>query len=360
METAPTNTTPSQTAPSAAQTADAAQALPTPDASTLPQHMRLAPVSKFRFGAVVQTDEGESGTVTQVVVDRASHAVTHVGVRFGPFGGRFGKEYFPTFEQIAGATADLVTLRINRESLGAFSAAPQGIALTSGVRVSEGNKALGHLAQLTFESASRALRHLVVERGLGSEWVISAETVSILDTKQIRIAQGTPGAQTLSPYRPDAEIEQDIRDAIYDYTRLRIDMGGINVHVIDGVTWLRGHVSSELNRRIVADQIQGVPGISELHNDLIADNELAATVSRALAADPRLREERIGVYPALGQVHLRGMVHTADARTAAAEVARRAPGVGGVLNELHVDPNATVLPVLAGVTGEEDDVPGGR
>lgn len=356
METAQTD--PTGQTPNTGQTAQTT--IPTPDASTLPAHMRLAQVSKFRFGAVAETNEGESGTVTQVVMDDAARTVTHVAVRFGPFGGRFGKVYYAPFEQIASATAELVKLQVNREALEAFTVAPKGLTLTSGVKVSEGGKSLGHLAQLTFESASRVLRHLVVERGLGSEWVIAAQTITRLDAKQIIIAQGAEGAHTLTAYRPDGEIEQDLREAIYDYPRLRIDMGGINVHVIDGVTWLRGHVSSELNRRLVADQIQGVDGISELHNDLIADTELAAAVSRALAADPRLREERIGVYPALGQVHLRGMVRTADARTSAAEVARRVPGVGGVVNELHVDPNASVLPVLAGVTGEEDEVPGGR
>jgi len=30
------------------------------------------------------------------------------------------------------------------------------------------------------------------------------------------------------------------------------------------------------------------------------------------------------------------------------------------VNELHVDPNANVLPVMASVTNTEDDVPGGR
>ncbi|MEO7002685.1 MAG: BON domain-containing protein [Ktedonobacterales bacterium] len=355
METAPTDKS-RQTA-NAAQTA---QTIPTPDTSTRPTHMRLAPVSKFRFGAAAQTSEGESGTITQVVIDASTWAITHVAVRFGPFGGRFGTLYYAPFEQIAGATPDMVTLRISREALASFTAAPKGLTLSSSVKVDEGAKSLGHLVQLTFESASRALRHLVVERGLGSEWVISAQTIGRLDAKQITIAQGVAGAQKLSAYRPDSEIEQDIRDAIYDYARLRIDMGGINVHVIDGVVWLRGHVASELNRRLVADQIQGVDNITELHNDLIDDTELAASVSRALAADPRLREERIGVYPALGQVRLRGTVHTAEARTAAAEVARRVPAVGGVSNELHVDPTSTVLPVMAGVTGEEDAVPGGR
>jgi hypothetical protein len=34
------------------------------------------------------------------------------------------------------------------------------------------------------------------------------------------------------------------------------------------------------------------------------------------------------------------------------------PGVKSVVNELLIDPNAQVVPVLAGITNEEDQVPG--
>ena len=151
-----------------------------------------------------------------------------------------------------------------------------------------------------------------------------------------------------------------MREAIYDYARLRVDLPGIAIRVIDGVLWLQGHVSSDLNKRLVSDQIVNIRGLSEIHNDLIADNDLAADVAMALAKDPRTAQGNIGVYPALGHINLRGRVRTPEARRAAYEVTRSVPGVEDIENALIVDPNAEVIPVLAGVTNQEDRVPGGR
>ena len=100
--------------------------------------------------------------------------------------------------------------------------------------------------------------------------------------------------------------------------------------------------------------------MSEIHNDLIADNDLASDVAMALAKDPRTARSQIGVYPSLGRINLRGRAHTPVARQAAYEVARGVPGVEDIENALIVDPDAEVIPVLAGVTNQEDRVPGGR
>jgi hypothetical protein len=66
----------------------------------------------------------------------------------------------------------------------------------------------------------------------------------------------------------------------------------------------------------------------------------------------------IGVYPKFGEVHLRGRATSSEARQAAETVAARVPGAKTVINELIVDPNAEVVPVMAGITNEEDLVPG--
>ena len=78
----------------------------------------------------------------------------------------------------------------------------------------------------------------------------------------------------------------------------------------------------------------------------------------ALAHDPRTANEHIGVYPKFGDVHLRGRATHTEARQAAGAIAATVPGVKQVANELGIDPNADVVPVLAGITNEEDMVPG--
>jgi osmotically-inducible protein OsmY len=55
---------------------------------------------------------------------------------------------------------------------------------------------------------------------------------------------------------------------------------------------------------------------------------------------------------------LRGRVTNSEARQAAGVIAATVPGVKQVANELGIDPNAELVPVLAGITNEDDMVPG--
>ncbi len=312
----------------------------------------LIQVSAFRFGGDVQTSEGEPGTLSQVVMGVGGHTITHIGVRFGRFGR--GRVSYASFADIASATDDQVTLTVTRADLEAGAATPTGFKLTDNTQVFLDGKRSGRVAQVAFDSATRRIWRLVIDRGLGGEWTASARYITQLDAKQITLS----GAK-LTPYIPDQQLTDDIHRAIENYTKLRIDLAGVHIHVADGVVWLEGHVSNDLNRRIVSDLLHSVQGIAELYNNLYSDAEVANSVSQALASDPQVARAHVGVYPSLGEVHLRGVAPDAATRTAAAEIARGVPGVASVVNELRVDPRADTLPVMAGVTGDEDIVPGG-
>lgn len=317
----------------------------------------FAEVSKFRFGMPVITDDGEEGSLSYVGIEPERRAVSHVGVKLGF--GPFGKEYFVPLDQVRHANASEVRLMIPRDEVERqFAAKPTVPTLSRGTQVVATGKRIGHLAQLTIHRETRVLRHLIVDRGL-QEVVVSAERVNRIESKQIATNLLPEEARNLVPYVPDEELHDEIHRAIERSSRLRVDMPGVAVRVIDGVVWLQGHVSSELNARQMQDQTVGIRGIGEIHNELVADTHLAAAVSYALAHDPKTRQGYIGVYPTLGKVYLRGRVRTDAMRQDATEVARRVPGVGQVINEITVDPTANVLPVLAGVTNEEDRIPGG-
>lgn len=316
----------------------------------------FAPVIKFRFGADVRDAEGAGGTLTSVVLHAETHAIVGLGVRFGAF----SRPVYALVEAVSAATARSVELNITRAEIEKDGLQLEGVKLSGGA-VSQHGKRLGKLAQVSFNADTRALWRLVIDRGLGGEVVISASAVDQISTSGVALMTPADGSGvTLTPFRPDPELREDVIKAIEDYGRLRVDMEGVNVTATDGIVWLRGFVSSDLNRRLMGDLVSQVHGLGELHNELITDPELASAISRALARDPRTAEEHIGVYPTLGRVKLRGAVRTAVAREAAEQIANSAPGVGEVSNELHVSADANVLPVLAGVTNTEDDVPGGR
>lgn len=309
---------------------------------------------KVRFGADALTSEGERGSVTEIVVDPTTGAAIGVGIRFG----MFARLVYAGFERLTLGSDDAIALDTPRSALSATPLA--GVRLSPATQVNLDGKRLGRLAHITFDSATREALRIVIDRGVGAV-VVSARGLTKVEAGALALSSDRDGAgATLTPYHADRDLREDIRQAIEKYGRMRVDIAGVDIQVVDGVVWLRGHVSSELNRRLVEDLSSGVEGVANIHNLLITDPDLAVNISRALARDPATAEERIGVYPSLGRVYLRGAVRTAAAREAAARIAVADHGAREVINELRVNPNATVLPALAGVTGNEDAVPGGR
>ena len=232
-------------------------------------------------------------------------------------------------------------------------------AINTGVKAATSGKRLGHLIQITVDRETGVLRNLVLDRGGRGEALVRWNTIACITSRRIEV-QLAISLDSLAQYRSDGELRQALHDRLESYAPLRLDLAAIEIRPLDGVVHLRGHVSSDLLRRMAEDQVQGVKGMAELHNDLVADTDLANSVSMALALDARTAGQHIGVYPRLGEIHLRGSVGTSAAFEGAGDVVRAVPAVTRIMNELRIDPNADEIPVLAGVTDHEDMVPGGR
>jgi osmotically-inducible protein OsmY len=222
---------------------------------------------------------------------------------------------------------------------------------------------LGRLAQMTVTAPSETIRHFVVANGahgLHSETSASAHIIIGMTARRISVRLDGLPRKRLLPYRADRALRQDVYARLFDYGPLRVDLPGIEIEPIDGVVWLHGHVSSVSARRMAEDQAHGVNGLTALRNELTPDDALAATVSMALAHDPGAdRQQRIGVYPRLGVVYLRGNVRTLAARERAGVVAVACPKVRRVVNELRVTSSAEVISVMASVANQADIIPDG-
>lgn len=317
----------------------------------------FAEVIKFRFGAPVVASDGASGTVDHVIVDPGARTVTHVGVKLSRFSRHI---YSVPVELVLDARAEEVQLSCARSAIPqqAQSIVSGFVRLNASTTVELENKRLGRLAQVSADKQTLAILRIVVDRGLsGGEALVPIDATTSFEGRRISIRLTTE--QTLVAYRRDGDLLREVNEALFDYPRLRVDMRGMEARAIDGAIWLRGHVSSELNSRLAADQLQGIPGLAAIYNELVADTDLAPAVAATLAADPRTHGQHIGVYPDLGVVYLRGAVSTPTARDAASEIAEAVPGVAQTVNELVVRPGADVVPTMASVTSQEDLVPGG-
>jgi osmotically-inducible protein OsmY len=330
---------------------------------------------KFRFGADISASDGTAGKLiaVAVVADKQGQTLTYLGIRVRLFSRH---HYFVPVEVVTGAGTERVTLNIALAEIEKWPSAPSGsgIVLSRSTRMNTidardsrdardrgdaAGKRLGLLVQITVDPVTHALRSFVVARGWRGEVLVPVRAVTNFAARQVTAHLGNRRPDDM-PYRPDEQLRQDIYDRLFDHAPLRLDLAAIEIHPLDGVVQLRGHVTNDLLRRMAEDQIQGITGMSELHNDLVADNDLAARVSMALALDSRTTGQHIGVYPHLGEIHLRGSVRTRAAYEGASTVAGAVPAVTRIMNELRIDPDANEISVLAGVTNREDLVPGGR
>src|SRR5258707_5451903 len=219
-----------------------------------------ADVATFRFGAGIRASDGEAGKLILVIADKQRPLLTHLGIRVSPFHRRIA---CVPLELVAEATAETVTLRVPLGELTEHLTTPEGIVLTDSTRIAiaigtgrsgeDGSGAiglgrLGRLTQITCGRPLGDLHHLVVDRGRQGKALVPGRLVTEITARQIvvnldRIDSSAP--QHLVGYRSDSALWQDVSHALYNYPLLRIDLPGIELHIADGVVWLRGHVSSD-------------------------------------------------------------------------------------------------------------------
>ena len=314
-----------------------------------------AQVIKFRFGTTLIASDGEAGSLISVVVVPGQRQVSQIGVKL-PGGTRVAVP----LDRVVEANADSVQVSVTREALlQAMAPIPaNATAFAPATRVSAGSRS-GNLAQLTISAATGKLYRLGFRAGLGGEVLADANWITDISDSGNAVTLTLPAGAELLPYRADAEIADDAQHMLYNYNRLRIDLRAIQVRVVDGEAWLRGNVSSRLNQRVTAELLEGIKGLYTIHNELVADPDLALAVAEALSADPRTHGQPIGVYPTLGHIYLRGLAGTPEVVVAAATIARGISGQQEVVSQLAVSAQADHIPVLAPVTGTEDIIPGG-
>jgi osmotically-inducible protein OsmY len=320
----------------------------------------IAEMQKFIFGTKIFCSDGEDGTLVQVILDPPTRRLTHIGVKQGRL---FGKTVYLPFENVVNATGEGITLNVKRADLAnASSSEPGGVLLNnkSTVEVAS-SSSKGTLKLVAVQPGSGELSYLVAHNlRPGQDTLLHQKYIPSIEAGRVIVTIPEEVLQSLPPYRPDDVLQQEVESILFDITPMHIDLKGITIHVLDGVLYLDGNISSSLKGDIVTDQVMGVQGLLEIKNNLVADDTLAARLAMALGQDPVTRDLPIGVYPRLGVVRLSGAVHNGQQKAAAGEIAKNYPGVRSVINSLIVDPKADILNVMSASEGGEtkDKVPG--
>ncbi len=320
----------------------------------------ISEMLKFHFGSKVVCSDGEEGSLAHVGFDRASRSMTHIGVKLGRF---LGKHVYLPFSTVLHAGGDGVTLGITYAELAQSSQEAPGSALfdnRSVVQLADSARH-GNVFLVAVHPKSGELAYVVAHHLRNNmDTMVQQEYVTQIDAGRFSASIPDVTLESLPPYRPDAELQQEVEEILFDITPLHVDLPGMTIRVLDSVLYLDGNISSSLRSDMVQDQAMGVQGLLEIENHLIGDDTLASQLAIELSHNPQTRGLPIGVYPKLGAVRLSGAVHNAEQKAAAEEIARQCPGVRSLMNSLIVDAKASMLMVMSPAEGGEtaDIIPG--
>lgn len=320
----------------------------------------IAKMLKFYFGRKVFCADGEEGLLINTVFDREPYHLSFIGVRIGRF---FGKTVYVPFHAVADASGDGVTLTITRAELAQTSTEVPGGALLDNravVRLEETGKQ-GTLLLVATQPHSGELAYIVAHHlRPNMDTFIRRDYVTQVDPGRFTVSIPERELEALPPYRSDEELQREVEEVLYEIGPLHVDYRGMTMRVFDSVLYLEGNISSSLRSDIVRSQASGVPGLLDIEDHLVGDDILAGAVAEAFARDTRTKGLPIGVYPKLGAVRISGAVHNSQQKEVAGEIAAKVPGVQSVMNDLVVDPKATMLNVMASAEGGEatDVIPG--
>ncbi len=137
--------------------------------------------------------------------------------------------------------------------------------------------------------------------------------------------------------------DDELRERVYyvlnhTYPPLRELLLPIAVEVEDGVVTLKGWVRTPAMKHMATKLALEVPGVKDVRNQLIADDELEREVALALERDPALEDDFPGIFvdALAGAVTLWGHVSSEENKARAQEIAQSIHGVRKVINDLKV------------------------
>jgi osmotically-inducible protein OsmY len=149
--------------------------------------------------------------------------------------------------------------------------------------------------------------------------------------------------------KPDTQIHHEVLEELkWDP---RVDETEVGVEVDDGVVTLTGTAASWAKRIAAEEAVRRVAGVLDVANNVAikptggstrSDTDIARAVRHALEWDVFVPDERITSSVSDGWVKLEGVVERWSEREDAERAIRNLAGVKSVLNNILVEPPATV------------------
>jgi osmotically-inducible protein OsmY/uncharacterized protein YkvS len=145
----------------------------------------------------------------------------------------------------------------------------------------------------------------------------------------------------LSPIeRMDAALQESIYQAFWKDSVLRaMEYQEIDVRVEDAVVYLNGHIVSSTSQNRIKEALSAIPGIVEIKNNLVLDDQLTVEIASALGALEHTYDCKFFTGTSHGVVSLNGVVSSDKVRLLAEKVVASHPHVRGVINNVRTSGN---------------------
>lgn len=290
-----------------------------------------------RLGAPVKCGDERIGSVRGLTISRATDELTHLVVRRGLV--RRHVRVVP-FAMVEDADGKRVALRPSRDgpesetpltdvASPAFPGGRRTIpTITAETRAVLKDRDVGAIAMVLVDSTTRCATHFVVQRGglVSRRRIVPMDRVIDMTTDRIVIDAGLDELSALPEYREDDKIAADVEQAISDDEIIRrLSARYLVVAVRGGVVTVTGNIATSAHRQRIEDAVRGIPGVLDIRNLPIGDDELEISVAEALGRDPRTRRFVVPVHSTHGFVRLAG-----DVPAVALDLVRTVPGVRSV------------------------------
>lgn len=152
-----------------------------------------------------------------------------------------------------------------------------------------------------------------------------------------RRQKADPGIDLSPIQKMDAALKENIYHALWKDGVLRaMEDDEIDVHIINGVVYLNGHIVGVSSQSRIENAIQAIPGIEGIINNLILDDELTLEVAESLGILERTHGCKFFTGVSHGVVSLNGMVNDENVKLLAEKCAAGNPNVRAVINHVRV------------------------
>ena len=141
----------------------------------------------------------------------------------------------------------------------------------------------------------------------------------------------------LSPTeKTDAAIKESIYHAVWkDAVQRAVEYQEFDVRVKDAVVYLSGHIVSYTSQNRITKSVLAIPGIVEVKNNLVLDDQLTVEIASALGPLEHTYDCKFFTGASHGVISLNGVVSSEKVRLLVEQVVASHPHVRGVINNVR-------------------------